>query len=260
MDKLRNLFGREFRDALLRPWIWGSAVIFAAGSIGLLWATGDSRKALAAVTGLFPYLVSLLGTLGAAIEMAAEKGFFELVLPQPISRMIVFQAKFLAFSLAFGSALLIGLLPLLFAAFEAVGALVLSLLVGAILALACISIGSGFLFCLFSRERVAAVGAVLVLWLYLAFLHDLVILWACKMGGGPAPDLLVISLILINPIEVARLAVVLQLDIAALLGITGAILSRFFSGSGLIFCGMALALWIVLLNVLGSWIFSRKDF
>ncbi|MDD2677354.1 MAG: ABC transporter permease subunit [Methylacidiphilaceae bacterium] len=260
MRRFLNLFGRELREALGRPWIWGSAVTFAGGTAGLLWATDDPRKALAAVAGLFPYVVPLLGTLGAAIELAAERGFFELVLAQPISRTMVFQAKFLAFSLAFSCALLLGLLPLLIAVWGVVSPVTLLLLVGTVTALAWISIGSGFLLCLLARERVGAIGAALVLWLYFAFLHDLVILWACQAVAGSAPDAVVLSLILINPIEVARLAVVLQLDIAALLGITGSILSRFFHGGGLAICGSALAFWIILPNAAGTWIFSRKDF
>ncbi|CAI9085962.1 membrane hypothetical protein [Methylacidiphilum fumariolicum SolV] len=102
-----------------------------------------------AVAELFPYLVPLIGTFGAVVTLAIEKWFFELGLAQPISCTIVFQAKFLAFSLAFGSALLIGLLLLLFATFEVVDMHVLSLLVGVAIALACISIGLGFLRCLF---------------------------------------------------------------------------------------------------------------
>jgi Cu-processing system permease protein len=66
---------------------------------------------------------------------------------------------------------------------------------------------------------------------------------------------------LLNPIDLVRIALLLQFDISALMGYTGAVFSRFFSGAtGLAVITAALTTWIAGPLALGYIGFRRKDF
>jgi len=70
-----------------------------------------------------------------------------------------------------------------------------------------------------------------------------------------------LALVLANPIDLARVALLLRFDIAALMGYTGAIFERFFGGSmGLAVATAALVLWAALPAWAGMRAFQRKDF
>ena len=70
-----------------------------------------------------------------------------------------------------------------------------------------------------------------------------------------------IALILLNPVDLARVVLLLQFDTAALMGYTGAVFQRFFgSAAGLGLAAAALALWIAVPVTLGKRLFDRKDF
>jgi Cu-processing system permease protein len=65
---------------------------------------------------------------------------------------------------------------------------------------------------------------------------------------------------LANPIDLARVLMLEQFDVAALLGYTGAVFQRFLGGAGSLVAASAILLWIALPAVAGARLFHRKDF
>ena len=66
---------------------------------------------------------------------------------------------------------------------------------------------------------------------------------------------------LANPIDLARVLLLLRFDSAALLGYTGAVFADFFGGrTGALVASAALAAWIAIPLGLGLRAFRRKDF
>jgi Cu-processing system permease protein len=64
-----------------------------------------------------------------------------------------------------------------------------------------------------------------------------------------------------NPIDLARLLLLFQFDVAALLGYTGAVFQRFFGATtGVLIAASALVAWAVLPAAAGRRLFLRKDF
>jgi Cu-processing system permease protein len=64
-----------------------------------------------------------------------------------------------------------------------------------------------------------------------------------------------------NPIDLGRMLMLLRLDVAALMGYTGAVFQRFFAGTpGIALASAALAGWVIIPLALGSRAFRRKDF
>ena len=64
-----------------------------------------------------------------------------------------------------------------------------------------------------------------------------------------------------NPIDLARISLLLQLDVSALMGYTGAIFQQFLGGAlGAVVASGALILWIAGPLMLGVRAFRSKDF
>lgn len=68
-------------------------------------------------------------------------------------------------------------------------------------------------------------------------------------------------LMILNPVDLARLALLLQFDVSALMGYTGAVFRSFFgSTGGLLVSLAALLAWLAGPVLLGARRFETKDF
>jgi len=70
-----------------------------------------------------------------------------------------------------------------------------------------------------------------------------------------------LALMVLNPLDLARVILLMTFDAAALMGYTGAVFQRFFgSPLGLAVASTALAVWIALPLTGALQLFRRKDF
>jgi len=66
---------------------------------------------------------------------------------------------------------------------------------------------------------------------------------------------------MLNPIDLGRILILLEFDISALMGYTGAVFSQFLgSAKGMLTASFMLVLWLVLPMWLGLILFKKKDF
>ncbi|NPA16350.1 MAG: ABC transporter permease subunit, partial [Aquificae bacterium] len=118
-----------------------------------------------------------------------------------------------------------------------------------------------FLIATFFEDRVKGFGASILLWLYVTLIYDGIILFIIIYFQQYPLEKPVLVLSMLNPVDIARIFVILQLDISALLGYTGTIFKQFFDTA----LGMATSLgvmviWTVVPLLIGLWKFGRKDF
>ena len=111
------------------------------------------------------------------------------------------------------------------------------------------------------NDRAKGLGLAILLWLVATALYDaLIVLVATTFSDYPL-ELPLIGLIILNPIDLARVAMLLRLDTAALMGYTGAVFERFFgSALGVALSAGALILWWAGPLVAAHRRFCRKDF
>jgi Cu-processing system permease protein len=70
-----------------------------------------------------------------------------------------------------------------------------------------------------------------------------------------------LGLIVLNPLDMARALVLLRLDVAALMGYTGAVFKQFFGTFyGLAVALGALTLWTAIPMLCGATTYARRDF
>jgi Cu-processing system permease protein len=69
-----------------------------------------------------------------------------------------------------------------------------------------------------------------------------------------------IGVSMLSPVDLARILILLQMDVSAMLGYTGAVFKEFFgSGIGVVLASVFLVLWIAVPFSLSLRKFSRKD-
>jgi len=110
-------------------------------------------------------------------------------------------------------------------------------------------------------DRAWALGAALLVWLFCTLVYDGLILLVTTLFGNYPLEGPLLVLVFLNPVDLARVLLLLSFDISALLGYTGAVYERFFHGG----IGAALAVLMLLVCatvplLLGQRWFRRKDF
>ena len=112
-----------------------------------------------------------------------------------------------------------------------------------------------------SEQRVKGIGLTIVLWLFFAILYDGIILFILFVLEDYPLEKVTLILSMFNPIDLGRILILLQFDIAALMGYTGALFTKFYGnllGSSVAL--IALWIWGVIPVYLGYRAFSKKDF
>jgi Cu-processing system permease protein len=98
-------------------------------------------------------------------------------------------------------------------------------------------------------------------WLAFSAIYDGLMLFLLQILQDYPIEKISIILSMLNPIDLARLLVILKLDISALMGYTGAVFQKFFGGSlGTILSILSLLAWTVIPFIIGIRKFSKKDF
>lgn len=252
-----------FFDLLRSRWIAIYTLFFLSVTGGLLYFGGDPNQAVLSTLNLVLLVVPLVGLVLGLSYYTYTRDFVELILTQPISRSSVYLGHYAGIALPLVGSFLLGSgVPFLVYGLRngADWGVVVSLLVAGTLTSLVFS-ALAFWIGLANEERVRALGVALGVWLGLTVAYDgLLMLFTVLMQAYPIERALIV-LSLLNPIDLSRILVLLQLDTAALMGYTGALFRRFFgSGLGLAVSVVSLVVWTVVPVVLGARTFRNKDF
>jgi Cu-processing system permease protein len=246
-----------FYDILRSRFILLYMVLLVLTSIGMFQLDSDTSKVILSLMNIQLMVVPLVSVIFTTIHFYNSYEFIEMMLAQPVNRRIIFFAEYLAVSLSLSLAFLIGVgVPMLFYGTDGSGlTLVYS---GVILSLVFVSLA--FLSAVLTRDKARAIGIALLVWLYFTLIYDALILWIVYAFSDYPLENTTLVLISLNPVDLARILMVLKLDISALMGYTGAFYREFFgSGLGLFFSISILICWIVIPTWFTLRVFRKKD-
>ncbi|MBD0293974.1 MAG: ABC transporter permease subunit [Flavisolibacter sp.] len=214
-------------------------------------------KAVLSLLNIVLIVVPLVSMVFSTIHWYNSYEFIELMLTQPISRRKVILSEYSGIAGSLVMAFLVGVgVPVLLYNFDSTGLALI--LVGSLLSLVFTSIA--FLASVKSKDKARGIGAALLLWFYFALIYDgLVLLILFAFSDYPL-EKLTLFLSSLNPVDLGRIYLMLQMDVSALMGYTGATYKEFFgSNIGLLYTLGIMLLWIVVPITLAVRSFNKKD-
>lgn len=252
---LKDLFRSRFVGVYL--------LFHLAAGWSLMRYAPTSSAGFGALLSLVLFLAPLCSIVFGTLYFYQSRGFQELMLAQPVGRAALLggQAAALAFALCSAFALGLGI-PSLAAGFTGTRDLAfLAVFLGGGVLLHLAFLALAFLIALTVDDRLKGFSASLILWLFLVFAHDGIILFLLTRFSDYPLDRFVIAAVLLNPVDLERILVLMQLDASVLLGYTGSVFRRFFgTDTGILLAFAAMAAWVAAPSLLFFRRLARKDF
>lgn len=227
-------------------------------TFGIIYLGNDVSKATISLLNIVLLLVPLISIIFGTMYFYNLKEFKELLLSQPVSRTSIILGEYLGLSSSLALSFLIGIgLPLAFSGFSSDNLYLL--MVGVLLTF--IFVGLAFFSSVITNDKVKGMGISLFIWFYFSIIFDGIVLAILFAFDDYPLEKVMLGLTFLNPIDLARIIVLLKLDISILLGYTGAVYNKFFgTGLGMSLSIIFLLLWALIPTLASIKIFSKKDF
>ena len=217
----------------------------------------NSSKGLLSLLNIILIIVPLVSMLFSAIYVYNSAEFVELLVSQPLKRRSIWLSLFTGLSCSMAVSFFIGAgIPILL--YEATATGFMMLATGLLLSVIFVSIA--MFVAVKTRDKARGIGVAILLWLYFALIFDGLLLFILFQFADYPLEKTMIILSVFNPIDLSRILILLNMDISALMGYTGAIFKDFFGTQvGLITSFVALFVWIIVPTWLSLRKFNRKD-
>lgn len=217
----------------------------------------DSHKGVLTLLHLVLLTTPLVSIIFTTIYLYNSAEFIELLLSQPVRRSKIWTGLFLGLfiSLALSFVLGAGIPVLLYVQGQtAYMLLLMGILITAVF------VALGFLCAILSRDKARGIGISILLWLFFSLLFDGLVLFLLFQFADYPIEKPMVVLAALNPVDLARIFIILQLDVSAMLGYTGAIFRDFFGSGGGTMIGLGLLiLWVVIPFLISRRMFIRRD-
>ncbi len=273
MKVILILADKEIRDGLRNRWVLGTILSFAGLALSLAFLgsapvgttrAGELTVAVASLSSLTVYLMPLIALMLSfdALVGELERGTMLLLLSYPVTRWQVVLGKFLGHLAILAVAVLIGYgsagLLLVWSAdwrLEGVGAYLA--MMGSSVLLGGVFVALGYLVSALARERSAAAGWALGLWLFAVVLYDLALLAIVVTAGDALGAGQFVALLLASPTDAYRILNLIGNEaVAAVAGLAGAAAK---AGIGSLAPVSAMLVWLALPLVATLTVFQRRE-
>jgi Cu-processing system permease protein len=246
-----------FYDILRTRFIVLYTALLFVSTFAMFQIDGDADKVVMSLLNIVLMVIPLISIVFTTIHFYNSYEFIELMLAQPIDRKVIFVGEYLAVVSSLCIAFLMGCGIPIFLHGPGFTALTL-LFCGVVLTMVFVSLA--FLASVLTRDKAKAIGIALLFWFYFSLIYDGFLLWFVYAFSDYPLEKITLSLIALNPVDLARVIMLLKLDISALMGYTGAFYKDFFGSSlGIVLSTVVLCLWIVIPFGISLRIFSKKD-
>jgi len=214
-------------------------------------------KATLSLLNVVLLVVPLVSIIFSTIYVYNSSQFIELLLSQPIARPKVWFNIFLGLSTALTLAFLLGCgLPILLYSSVETG---FSLIIIGIL-LSVIFTSFAMLAAITSRDRAKGIGIAIFVWMFFSIIYDGILLVLMFQFADYPIEGIMATVAGLNPVGLSRILVLLQLDISATLGYSGAIFRQVFgSGGGMGISLVVLLIWALVPFLVSLMKFNKKD-
>lgn len=244
-------------DIVRNRFVMGYTLLLLAITMSFFGFESDPNKGLLSLLNIILMVVPLVSIIFSTIHFYNSYEFIELMSAQPLSRKSIFLSEYVGVAASLSLAFLVGVgIPTML--FDGSSRGVILLISGLLLTLTFVSLA--FLAAVITRDKAKGIGLALVIWFYFALVYDGLVLGILFSFSDYPLEKAMLILTALNPTDLARIMVLMKMDISALMGFTGAVFQDFFSTNyGLFIALGVLLLWVVWPVALATRIFNRKD-
>ena len=214
-------------------------------------------KGLLSLLNIELIIVPLVSIIFSTIYIYNSAEFIELLVSQPIKRKTLWLSIFIGLAGSMSLAFFIGAgIPVLLFGFSATG---ITMIATGIL-LSIIFVAIALLASVRTRDKAKGIGVAILLWFYFSILFDGLVLFTLFQFSDYPIEKFMIGISALNPIDLARVLIILKMDVSVMLGYTGAVFQDFFGSQwGVIIAGLVLSAWAAFPLLLSLRKFNRKD-
>lgn len=217
----------------------------------------NSSKGLLSLLNIILLIVPLISIIFSTIYVYNSAEFIELLVSQPLKRKTIWVSLFIGLAGSLSVAFLIGVgIPVLLYEANTVG----FLMIGVGILLSIIFVAIAMLAAVKTRDKAKGMGIAILLWVYFSILFDGLVLFLLFQFADYPLEKAMVGVSAFNPIDLSRILILLQLDVSAMMGYTGAIFKDFFgTTTGMLISLLVLLTWVSLPVWLSARNFNRKD-
>ncbi|TBH72259.1 ABC transporter permease subunit [Aquirufa nivalisilvae] len=232
-------------------------LILLLASLSVFSLEDTSSKGLLSMLNIILMIVPLVCLIFSTIYMYNSSEFIELLLSQPLKRNTIWWSLFIGLITSLGLAFFVGA-GLVILIFEPsflglmldICGLLLTFIFTAIALLAAV----------LTKDKAKGIGLSIILWLFYAIIFDGIVLFMLFQWADYPIEKFMIVISMLNPIDLARILILMQMDVSALMGYTGAIFKDFFGTTGGILISFGtLMLWVIIPFACSLRYFKKKD-
>lgn len=244
-------------DLLRNRTIMVYTIVLFALAMTVFGMEDNAEKGVASLLNIILFVVPLVSIIFSTVYLYNSAEFIELLVSQPLKRQTIWMSIFIGLGGAVSLAFLVGVgVPVILYAFMPSG--IVLVLCGVVLSLVFVSIAMWASVRI--RDKAKGIGLSILLWLYFALLFDTLVLFLVFQFSDYPIENGMVAVSMLNPVDISRILILLQIDVSAMMGYTGAIFRNFFgTAGGMTITVIVLFLWITIPLLLSVRFFKHKD-
>ena len=233
-----------------------TAFLFIA-SFSMFSLEDNASKGLLSLLNIILIIVPLVSIIFSTIYIYNSAEFIELLVSQPLKRKTIWLSSFTGLAASLSSAFFIGAgIPIMVYQRNSIGFMMIAM--GILLSIIFVAIA--MLAVVKTRDKAKGIGVAILLWLYFSLLFDGLVLFLLFQFADYPLEKPMIGATALNPVDLGRIMILLQMDVSAMMGYTGAIFKDFFGTyTGVLFSFSVMVLWVAVPVWLSTRKFNRKD-
>ena len=254
---MRKIIKYVIADILRNKIVIAYTAFLLVMSLSMFTLEDNASKGLLSLLNIILLIVPLVSIVFSTIYIYNSSEFIELLVSQPLKRKTIWLSLFSGLAASLSLSFFIGAgIPILI--YQASPTGIIMLITGLFLSVIFVSIA--ILASVTTRDKAKGIGKVILLWLYFSILFDGLILFLLFQFADYPLENAMVAVSAFNPIDLSRILILLQMDVSALMGYTGAIFRNFFgTQTGIILAFCVLLLWMIVPLWLSLRRFTTKD-
>ena len=244
-------------DLLRNRTILFYTLVLLALSLSIFLMEDNTDKGIASMLNLVLFVVPLVCIVFSTIYLYNSTEFIALLVSQPLKRQRIWFSIFIGLAIAMTLAFFVGVgIPTFIFAYSLSG---ITLVIGGLL-LSLIFVSIAMWTAVRIRDKSKGIGLAIILWLYFALIFDAMLLFLLFQFADYPIEKIMIAVSMLNPIDISRILILLEIDLSAMMGYTGAIFRDFFgTHTGMLITGLVMFLWTALPLWFATRYFKKKD-